>query len=161
MRLLGPLRSQGWRLLLAGVVFAAYAAVGWSWIHPGGLSGGSTGSGARPAGAEVPTESAAFVRGPGRSSGPETQDLMINLLGFVPLGALLVLLWPRLTVPLAAGLCAAWSFLIEAGQLAVPGHFPSVVDLALNTLGGVLGFLLTRFLLSRRTRALYSSPRSS
>ena len=85
------------------------------------------------------------------------RDMVVNLLGFAPLGLLLALLWPRLSLLRAACLCGGVSLIIEAGQLLVPGHFPSVVDIALNTLGGTLGCWLSRLLLSRRRGPLDTS----
>ncbi len=147
MNVLEMLRSRFARLLIAGAMFAAYLAFGWS---PAALSGKrsmvSHGSGPaavreRP---EVESRNDSAQTPPGRTS----RDLVINLFGFLPLGALLVLLWPGMSMPLAISLCAGLSFLIETGQLVLPGHYPSIVDLTLNTLGGALGWRLARLLLS-------------
>ena len=110
-----------------------------------------------PAAGGIQVESAGVGRSPIAWSQRDTRDLWINLLGFVPLGALLALLWPRLPLRSAFSLCAALSFLIEAGQLVVPGHFPSVVDIALNTSGGGTGFWLAHVLLTRRERIPHPS----
>ncbi len=106
-------------------------------------------------------ESAGISRGRSLASSRESRDLVINLLGFVPLGALLTLLWPGLSIRGAASVCAGLSFVIEAGQLVAPGHYPSVVDLALNTLGGALGCWLAHRLLSKRRELLRAPPKSS
>jgi len=74
----------------------------------------------------------------------QLKDEVVNLLGFVPLGCLLALLWPSLSVPWLGMVCGSLSVLIEAGQLFVPGHHPQIVDLLLNTAGGVMGAALGR-----------------
>lgn len=152
------LRSDVPRLAVAFAAFAAYLALGWSFVQPGNLPGGAAvGTSSSPA-AGARLESAGIGRSHAPRSTRESRDLLINLLGFLPLGALLALLWPRLSIPRITSICAGLSFVIEAGQLVVPGHFPSVVDLALNTLGGALGGWLAGLLLSRRRTTPASSP---
>jgi hypothetical protein len=74
-------------------------------------------------------------------------DVVINLLGFVPLGLVLGV-WLRRRraggLVLGALLAMAMSLAIEVGQVWLPGRFPSLLDLALNTAGGVLGLALAR-----------------
>ena len=72
----------------------------------------------------------------------QMRDRVINVLGFVPLGCLLALLWPTLSVPWLGMVCGTLSVLIETGQLFVPGHHPQIVDLLLNIAGGTIGAVL-------------------
>jgi hypothetical protein len=69
------------------------------------------------------------------------EDWVINLLGFVPFGWLVVMLRrPRPGVSLALLLSAGVSIVIEAGQLSVfSDRFPSTEDIIMNTLGAALG----------------------
>lgn len=146
MIILGPLRSRAARLFIAGIMFTAYLAFGWWPAASGKRATVPQGSGAAAA-----RENPEVDRRNGNdqpSSGRTGRDLVLNLFGFVPLGALLALLWPRMSRSLATFLCGGLSFLIETGQLMLPGHYPSIVDLTLNTLGGVLGWRLARLLLS-------------
>lgn len=76
-----------------------------------------------------------------------TFDLMVNVLGYVPLGALVVLaLHPRVRgvvavlMALVAG--ALISGTIEALQTYLPSRVPSNIDLATNSLGALAGGLL-------------------
>ncbi len=74
------------------------------------------------------------------------QQLLVNLAGnvavFVPLGLLPTALWQRLRrLWKATLLCCASSCLIEFFQLFI-GRSVDVDDVILNTLGGVLGYLL-------------------
>jgi hypothetical protein len=83
-------------------------------------------------------------------------DVAVNLFGFLPLGVV-VAVWLRRRrrgqrVWLGVLLVMAVSLAIEVGQIWLPGRFPSAVDLALNTLGGGLGMLLTRGVLGQLTR---------
>lgn len=77
------------------------------------------------------------------------QDMVINLLGFVPMGFLLsALLWQvnyrhakqRLLVAMIA--CGAISFGIELAQAWIPSRSSQMSDLLLNTLGAGAGVLL-------------------
>ena len=78
----------------------------------------------------------------------EPWDAAINVLGFLPLG-LVFGLWVRRQgwATYAGGmvLIFAISLAIETLQLGIPGRYPSINDLILNTLGGVMGILLTRW----------------
>jgi VanZ family protein len=74
-------------------------------------------------------------------------DLVVNVLGYVPLGALVVLaLHPRTRGVLAALMAlvagALLSGTIEALQTYLPSRVPSNIDLATNSLGALLGGLL-------------------
>ena len=75
-------------------------------------------------------------------------DLWSNLLGYLPLGALLVLAARRSGLSWFAAwlLCvcagAALSYGTEVAQQCLPGRHPSLKDLALNTTGAAAGGLL-------------------
>jgi VanZ family protein len=76
-----------------------------------------------------------------------TFDLIVNVLGYVPLGALVVLaLHPRvrgaLAVLLAVVAGALLSGTVEALQTYLPSRVPTNIDLATNTLGALAGGLL-------------------
>lgn len=72
-------------------------------------------------------------------------DLISNLLGYLPLGALVCLAWVRIgggpagafALSVGVGLCL--SGLMELAQNFLPDRVPSNVDLALNTLGAAIG----------------------
>ncbi|HEU5182521.1 MAG TPA: VanZ family protein [Candidatus Polarisedimenticolia bacterium] len=146
MIVLDVLRSRVTRLLIAGAMFAAYLAFGWSPAVPSGQRAVVPhGSGVAAVRERREMERRIDYELPAERTSP---DLVFNLLGFLPLGALLSLFWPRMSMSLATSLCAGLSFLIETGQLVLPGHYPSIVDLTLNTLGGALGWRLARLLLS-------------
>lgn len=67
-------------------------------------------------------------------------DFVINLLGFIPLGILLICrVGGRRSVVAVTALCASVSLGIEAGQLFFAGRVTETQDLILNTLGGTLG----------------------
>jgi glycopeptide antibiotics resistance protein len=103
-----------------------------------------------PAGYELPS---------GRLAKPltnlivERSDVVLNVLGFVPFGALFPLLRPgRRTVVRAALAALTVSTVMEVGQLVVVTRDPSVLDLALNTLGGALGGVLVASAMALRRR---------
>jgi len=81
-------------------------------------------------------------------------DIWANLLGYAPLGALLVLARRgRAAAPLASVLqatlaCVLLSYTMETAQHLIPGRYPSLLDLALNSLGGCLGALLAALLVA-------------
>ena len=80
-------------------------------------------------------------------------DNVLNVLGFVPFGALLAVLWPGQISILRAGLFAAGlSLSIEIFQLGFQGRHPSATDLVTNTLGGLLGFCAARAVFGRFRR---------
>jgi VanZ family protein len=72
-------------------------------------------------------------------------DIASNLLGYVPLGALLCLalgrggMAPRLAFALAATAPALLSYLLECLQHYLPGRVPSLLDWVLNAGGGLCG----------------------
>jgi VanZ family protein len=72
-------------------------------------------------------------------------DVWSNVLGYLPLGALLVLAARRSGVGwlaawlLGAGLAAALSYSTEAAQQFLPGRHPSLKDFVLNAGGAALG----------------------
>jgi hypothetical protein len=69
-------------------------------------------------------------------------DLLANIPFFTPLGAALGRAGLRLGPAVAAGL--GLSTAIELAQLAIPGRFSSLADVAANTAGTALGVLLLR-----------------
>nr|WP_281370332.1 VanZ family protein [Microbacterium pseudoresistens] len=78
-------------------------------------------------------------------------EFLANVALFVPLGLLLALAWPRLRMWLIiiAGLVA--SSTIELVQMTLPSRFPTLSDVAANTLGTAIGcaaVFLVRYLLS-------------
>lgn len=75
------------------------------------------------------------------------RDWALNLLGFVPLGMLLIGLFPRTVTVMRATLMGfSLSLAIEAAQWFFPWRVTSVDDLTLNTLGAMLGAGLARAL---------------
>ncbi len=68
------------------------------------------------------------------------RDWIINLVGFVPLGLLLALIW-RQSLPLLIAVVFSMllSLSIEFGQLFLESRISSVIDLILNTVGGLVG----------------------
>jgi VanZ family protein len=71
---------------------------------------------------------------------PEVYDVAVNVLGYLPLGAVLA----TRTVWSAAGIAAAVSGFAETTQLFTPGRAPSLLDLATNMLGALIGWALAR-----------------
>lgn len=76
-------------------------------------------------------------------------DLATNLLVYLPLGYCLTLYLEqrvrlRHMILLGALACAIFSFSMESVQVLVPSRTASNLDIALNTLGGWLGALLSR-----------------
>jgi VanZ family protein len=68
------------------------------------------------------------------------QDWIVNFIGFVPLGLLVVLLYPNWSnVRRAAIICLGVSLVIETMQLYLPWRHPAIEDLILNMLGGACG----------------------
>lgn len=79
----------------------------------------------------------------------EQYDVVLNLVGFVPFGALFLLLRPGAhPVPRALLASFVMSAAMEAGQLAIASRDPSLRDLALNTAGGTIGGVLVVVALS-------------
>jgi hypothetical protein len=76
-------------------------------------------------------------------------DHLINLFGFIPYGLVIFYLNSGRSWVFAASLCLGLSLTIEIGQLiVVTDRVPSLMDLALNTLGGMIGALLGEHYLS-------------
>ncbi len=76
---------------------------------------------------------------------PFVVNFVGNIVAFVPMGLIPPLLRKRPTALWqAASFSLAISLLIETGQLVSGRRVPDVDDLILNTLGGTLGFLLSR-----------------
>ena len=84
-----------------------------------------------------------------------------NVAMFVPLGVLLppAAVLPRVTRArpwLAAGVLAAFSGLVETVQLLLPQRVPTLQDVVLNTLGGVVG--IAALALADRRRRTSPAP---
>ncbi len=79
-------------------------------------------------------------------------DIILNVVGFLPFGALLGLAWPRrMNLWKAGAFSALLSLTIEVGQLGFEGRFTSSTDLVANTVGGTLGYLLANYLWPSKT----------
>jgi hypothetical protein len=83
----------------------------------------------------------------------QLDDVVLNVLGFVPVGILL----RRRSLLAAVAVGLAISLTMELGQLFVPSRNPSVVDLAMNSAGAAAGWLLGRGL----ARSRYGQPGGS
>lgn len=90
-------------------------------------------------------------------------DLVLNVLGYIPLGALLIAVnWPRWHGPraliLAVLFASALSFCMESLQSYLPDRIASNIDWGLNTIGATLGAMLALLILPRlpATNALYA-----
>jgi glycopeptide antibiotics resistance protein len=82
--------------------------------------------------------------------GPEVYATLLNVMAFVPLGWLGVAALHR-RVPVVAATLLGASVVVELVQaLPVMGRDPSVVDVACNAVGGLLGALLASAVLARR-----------
>ena len=74
-------------------------------------------------------------------------DVVMNVIGFIPLGFLLIVavlerhlpLKPTLVFPFCVLFCFCVSFIIESFQVYAVGRSSSLVDLATNTIGAVVG----------------------
>lgn len=125
---MAPHRSTAWPLTWVSVALIVYATLhplsGWHWPAPG-----------------------AFQWMLPKQSYEIPADLVGNLLGYIPLGAvccLAMLRSDRAVVPAALATVAAGSALsytLELIQFTLPGRVPSVSDWALNTLGTAWGVL--------------------
>ena len=74
-------------------------------------------------------------------------DGAFNICAYVPLGAALVLVWPRRIsrrrrVGLTAAFAVILSFLMETAQMWLPTRYASTLDMLANTVGALLGALL-------------------
>jgi len=89
------------------------------------------------------------------------EDAFINVMGFIPLGYLMASFLSggvrrqrdSRPVILAVALCVLVSFVIEFVQSYLPGRYSSIIDLATNTVGAMVGVL---FCLVER-RVLYET----
>lgn len=82
-------------------------------------------------------------------------EFTANIALFVPLGALVLLLWPRLGWGRTTAVALAATVTIEVLQQVLrPERFASLSDVVANTLGGAIGALLvTGVLTLRRSRS--------
>lgn len=81
----------------------------------------------------------------------EDRDMLLNLLGFMPFGALLMLLYGRrLSIPKVIAYGALLSLSIELLQVGIPRRHPSLMDLILNTVGTGLGAYFSFWAPARR-----------
>lgn len=121
-------RSSAWPLFWVALALVTYATLhpwtGWHWPEPQAFSW------LLP---KLPNE--------------VLNDLIGNLLGYLPLGAVLCLahlrsgansFWAALR---AVAFCSAWSYGLELTQFALPARVPSISDWTLNTLGAAWGAL--------------------
>jgi VanZ family protein len=121
-------RSAAWPLTWAATALICYATLhpwsGWRW-----------------------PESAVFSWILPKQSGEALDDLVANILGYLPLGLILCLAHLRSgRGPLVASLLtlatgSAMSYGLELIQFTLPGRVPSIVDWVLNTLGTAWGAL--------------------
>jgi VanZ family protein len=121
-------RSSAWPLTWVAVALIAYASLypltGWSWPSPGVF------------GWWLP-----------KQASEQTKDLVENLLGYMPLGAIwcLALLRSNWSVAPAAALAlvcgSGLSYGMELMQFMLPMRTPSISDWTLNTLGTAWGVL--------------------
>lgn len=95
-------------------------------------------------------------------AGPELHDVLVNLLGFIPFGAL-IWHWARRkpafvqwSLGLLSGLAA--SLILESFQLCFPPRVPAIDDVILNALGALLGFLSARWVNRVHTLGARSKP---
>lgn len=77
------------------------------------------------------------------------QDMVVNLLGFIPLGLLLALYLGVGRTAAVVLFGAALSLGLELVQLALPDRYTASGDLLLNTAGSALGLLVARVLAQR------------
>jgi hypothetical protein len=79
------------------------------------------------------------------------EDILLNLVGFIPLGCILPLIWStgygfsrNRAVLLAVVCCFIVSLTIEVLQAWMPSRSSQMMDLVLNTVGGALGAMAGR-----------------
>lgn len=84
-----------------------------------------------------------------------SQDIIINILGFLPLGFLLNILFTNIGGSIekhafffSVSLCFIISLIIEIAQSWIPSRSSSMLDLLLNMFGALLGAVCCRFYLS-------------
>jgi hypothetical protein len=85
---------------------------------------------------------------------PFLQDIIINILGFIPLGFLLNVLFinmggivERHNCLITVSFCLVISLIIEIAQSWMPSRSSQMLDLMLNTFGALLGVMLYQFYL--------------
>lgn len=99
----------------------------------------------RPVAGEI-TQAVEVVRQAGATAVTYRRiEVISNVLMFVPLGVLGVLAFPRVRWWLVPGGCLVLSVLVELAQLSfLAGRFASVVDVAANFAGALVGAALAR-----------------
>lgn len=89
-----------------------------------------------------------------RSFGIGIFDVAANLVLFFPWGVFLSILLPRASraerLRRVVFLGGVPSLLIELTQIIIPNRFPSVIDLVVNTLGSIIGYLITERITRKR-----------
>jgi hypothetical protein len=99
-----------------------------------------------PGGLEIPAE---WQYVPARLRAPllwfggagRVLDVVLNLAAFLPLGWILAA-FRRLPLVWVVAVCTALSLSMEVGQIFFDERVPSLIDLAVNVVGGVLGAIL-------------------
>jgi hypothetical protein len=91
------------------------------------------------------------------------KDIVVNLLGFIPLGFILAAILDKLggifskrAVFLTVAACFFVSLLIETVQTSIPSRNSDLLDLVFNTSGGLIGAVI--YLMTRRRIATSSGP---
>lgn len=86
-------------------------------------------------------------------------DVVLNLLGFIPLGMILCALFNETggvirknAVLLSSGFCFLISLSIETAQVWMPSRSSQMMDLVLNTLGAFLGAMFCQSMLKMKNR---------
>ena len=79
-----------------------------------------------------------------RDRGWLRKDITLNILGFMPLGFVLAWKKPAHSIGLALAAGFAFSLSIEMVQALIPGRDSSLIDLASNSVGALVGALLSR-----------------
>jgi glycopeptide antibiotics resistance protein len=90
-------------------------------------------------------------------------EVLHKVLFFIPLGALLAWFvaqlrwtWRRVGTLLSLILIAGTAVAIELGRLALPEKNPDSIDIILQGLGGLMGFVIIRIILARKLLAVSS-----
>ncbi|HEY1221492.1 MAG: VanZ family protein [Bryobacteraceae bacterium] len=91
------------------------------------------------------------------------RDVVINVVLYIPLGAVACLAWlprfPRAAPAVATAFCSALSLSMELLQNYVPGRVTSLSDLATNTVGAAVGAVLALALAPEMVPRLRSQAR--
>ncbi len=89
------------------------------------------------------------------------RDIIINFIGFIPLGLVLYATFVKAgsvfrhhAVLIAVGLCFAVSLSIEILQAWIPSRSSDFLDLVLNTLGGLSGVMIYYKVIGKRLRRI-------